>query len=110
MKPANTRPAMSKPIKQKYLDVFMPKPCELWRTPEQHQLSVLNLVQNGGALYVALPDDYFSKTVKPETKVAKYWKAIINTVLQTPKSLIKKYTGWKQQQENIDRLMQEVKL
>ena len=110
MKPAITSPTNTQPIKQKYLDVFMSPACECWRTPEQHQLSVLNLVQNNNAPYVLLPENYFSQAIKPETKTAKYWKSIIKAVLGTPKSLIKKYTGWKQQQANLARLGKEARL
>ena len=110
MKPAITTPANAHPIKQKYLDVYMPVHCEFWRTPEQHQLSVLNLVQNNDAPYVLLPENYFSQAVKPETKTAKYWKSIIKAVLDTPKNLVKKYTGWKQQQGNLNKLMGEARL
>ena len=110
MKPAVTSTTSKTPIKQKYLDVFMSPPCEFLLTPQQHEISVLNLVQNGGAPYICLPDSYFVKAVKPESKTTQYWKEIINKVLASPKSQLKKYTGWKQQQADLDKLMQEVKL
>ena len=103
----NIPPKANKPApqqKQKYLDVFIPEPCEFLRTPEQQQLSVLNLVQNGGALYVLLPENYFHPPKKPTNPKANYWKAIINSLLSTPSKVMKQYTGWKQQRQFLASL------